>query len=347
MNVTVRGCRFTVKSTTDSGRKVFINMCSSEHVAAPESWADGVMPDHVRNSVGTMQEDSELSAEQSQALRIPLSLSEERSDHDKHGAPCTVFDCIFAVEVMKEAAAFRAMKIFVIETVIGWINHKHKLGIDSKFKLPKLKYKGDTIHAHRIRKDPKKLVTEVQQLDSVDEEPSIALRANRGPAKHKKAAGTSADQLVKAHPGSVASKQQAQAAEKENDMSVQHLAASGTAVHKLVLQSLDYAGKPCQHVTAIVSLPAADDAQARADGVTVKAAIDAFHVQCAGCTPLAVALNLYVRQSSCKCRLRDQELRISADVLPVSELIEQAEQSRPLPLGSIQLQSERFASELD
>lgn len=31
-------CRFVVKATDTSGRKLFLNMCTSEHVVAPASW---------------------------------------------------------------------------------------------------------------------------------------------------------------------------------------------------------------------------------------------------------------------------------------------------------------------
>jgi hypothetical protein len=153
-------------------------MCSSDKVDAPASWQDGVLPDAIRRSLENhMQQQSDLLGADTEALRIPLSLSEQRDDLDKHGQACSVFDCVFSKEVMAEAAKLRSMKFFVIETIIGWINHKHHLGVDQRFKLPKLKYKGVTVQAHRIRKDPKKLVTEIEVLDDVDDEPALPLRS--------------------------------------------------------------------------------------------------------------------------------------------------------------------------
>lgn len=170
-----------MKTADDTGRKVFINICSSEKVQAPESWEDGVMPESVKNSLNNMEELE--NSQDVQALRIPLSLSEQRNDYDKHGQECTVFDCVFSDKVMSEATTFRPMKVFVIECAMGWIQHKCKVQLDQKFKLPKLKYKGDVIHEHRVRKQQKPLVTEVTDVtDAADEEPSVAL-CSRKPVK--------------------------------------------------------------------------------------------------------------------------------------------------------------------
>lgn len=130
------------------------------------------MPDSVRQALHNL--DEVKSEEDVQAMRVPLSLSDQRSEADKHGTSCAVFDCVFAEQVIKEAAQFRPMKIFIIECCLGWIQHKCKVQLDPKFKLPKLKYKGDTIHEHRIRKEAKKLVTEIEEVVE-DEQPSLPL----------------------------------------------------------------------------------------------------------------------------------------------------------------------------
>lgn len=178
-------CRFVVKSTDATGRKVFVNMCSSSKVAAPAAWEGGVLPDHIKAALDQHHHLDDFSDKDAEALRIPLSLGDMRSDTDKHGEPCIVFDCVYAEEVMEEAARSRSMKVFVIETIIGWINHKHQLGIDSRFKLPKLRYKGETVHAHHIRKDPKKLVTEIEELEDTDEEPALPLMARPVPPEKR------------------------------------------------------------------------------------------------------------------------------------------------------------------
>lgn len=139
------------------------------------------MPDSVREALRNL--DDVKSEEDVQAMRVPLSLSEQRSETDKNGGACSVFDCVFAEQVMTEAAKFRPMKVFIIECCLGWIQHKCKASLDPKFKLPKLKYKGDTIHEHRIRKEKQRLVTEIEEVVE-DDAPSLPLLAKK-PAKSK------------------------------------------------------------------------------------------------------------------------------------------------------------------
>ena len=60
-----------------SGRKIFINLCGSEHVEAPHS-------------------KSLLDSEGQQAIRIPISVGERVEETDKSGEPCDCFDLIIS-----------------------------------------------------------------------------------------------------------------------------------------------------------------------------------------------------------------------------------------------------------
>jgi hypothetical protein len=173
-------CRFVVKTTDDTGRKVFVNMCSNSAVPVPAAWPAGKLPEEVSTAISNLNSGKEISDQDAEALRLPLSLGEPRNDLDKHSNACTVFDCVFSTEVMK-SCGMRAMKVFVTEAALAWIDHKHKLGLDKRFKLPKLKYKGESVQPHRIRKDRQSLIQEIEQ-ETVDEDPIIPLRAAPIPA---------------------------------------------------------------------------------------------------------------------------------------------------------------------
>lgn len=71
-------------------------------------------------------------------------------------------DCVFNLEIAREAARNRRLKQFVVELVLGWAGSKHKLQLDPKFKLPKIQYKGARVEAQRMRVDKKPVVLEVQ-----------------------------------------------------------------------------------------------------------------------------------------------------------------------------------------
>jgi PIH1 N-terminal domain len=58
--------RFVIKTSDDTGRKVFINMCGSTRVAAPGSWERGTVPETVQTALENLDN---LSEEQEATLR--------------------------------------------------------------------------------------------------------------------------------------------------------------------------------------------------------------------------------------------------------------------------------------
>eukprot|EP01026_Neomeris_dumetosa_P014345 TRINITY_DN15190_c0_g1_i1.p2 TRINITY_DN15190_c0_g1~~TRINITY_DN15190_c0_g1_i1.p2 ORF type:complete len:244 (+),score=18.06 TRINITY_DN15190_c0_g1_i1:51-734(+) len=55
---------------------------------------------------------------------------------------------------------------------MGWIQHKQSCRLDARYKLPKMKYKGDMLRTQRIRVDKKQLVTD---MGEIAEEPEFPL----------------------------------------------------------------------------------------------------------------------------------------------------------------------------
>ncbi|KAK9824576.1 hypothetical protein WJX72_011454 [[Myrmecia] bisecta] len=164
---------FVVKTADDTGRKVFINICSSDRVAAPGNWERGKVPDEVVEALAKAGD-----REGSEALRFPLSLGEARNDLDRKGDPCTLFDVILNSDVVKQAMAFRKLKVFLIELALGWVSQKAGLNLDPQYKLPRMRYKGDIIQEQFIRSDKKGPVLEMQD---VPEEPKFPLLLNKRP----------------------------------------------------------------------------------------------------------------------------------------------------------------------
>ncbi|KXZ46064.1 hypothetical protein GPECTOR_47g339 [Gonium pectorale] len=178
---------FVIKtSDTASGMKVFINVCSHDRVAAPGGWAGGVMPDEVATALEKMQgadgdaAAAAMSAGELEALRFPLAAGPPRPDADRQGQPCSVADVVFNTDVVRAAAAARRLKALLIEIAMGHVGSKLGLSLDERYKLPKMRYKGEVVASQRIRADDKrkKLVTE---LRDIDEEPSFPLRPTKAP----------------------------------------------------------------------------------------------------------------------------------------------------------------------
>ena len=119
------------RSATRQGAKVFVNVCSSDHVDAPAP---------VENAQGSAQ----TSDEGEYQMRIPLSLGPPREDLDKNGEVCTVYDVVFhpdAVEGALKEAEFRG---FVMNLVVHQVQQKYKDELSTDFSYPKVKgnYKG-------------------------------------------------------------------------------------------------------------------------------------------------------------------------------------------------------------
>eukprot|EP01023_Acetabularia_acetabulum_P011739 TRINITY_DN15466_c0_g1_i9.p1 TRINITY_DN15466_c0_g1~~TRINITY_DN15466_c0_g1_i9.p1 ORF type:complete len:324 (-),score=39.63 TRINITY_DN15466_c0_g1_i9:778-1749(-) len=164
----------------ENGRKVFVNICGNDRVAAPGGWEDGKIPEDVQKALSVSSE--ELSQAQQELLRFPLSLGERYHDLDNKGVPCIVYDVIFHADIIQQCSAVRKLKIFVVELSLGWIQHKQQCKLDPKYKLPKMKYKGDIIRTQRIRVDKKKFITD---LGDVLEEPEFPLLTKTAPPAKK------------------------------------------------------------------------------------------------------------------------------------------------------------------
>ena len=167
---------FVVKTIDDAGRKVFINICGHAKIQAPGSeWANGKIPEHVEQALANLEEPEAV-----QQLRFPLSVSEGRNELDKSGAPCTVYDAVFNDDVVKQAIAYRKLKVFLVELCMQWVSQKYGLSLDPKYKLPHRKYMGDKPEPQMIRVDKKSMIEEINEPD-YDEEPSFPLRPRPPP----------------------------------------------------------------------------------------------------------------------------------------------------------------------
>ncbi|KAG2484901.1 hypothetical protein HYH03_016287 [Edaphochlamys debaryana] len=171
-----------------SGYKVFINVCSSDRVAAPGGWTNGLMPEEVAAALEKLQTSdgpdasaAALAPSEVEALRFPLACGPPRVDADRKGATATSIDVVFNEDILRAAQAARRLKVFVIEMCLGWVAKKLGAELDPRYKLPKMRYKGEVVATQRIRADDKRKAL-VTVLPQVEEEPSFALRTKKAPA---------------------------------------------------------------------------------------------------------------------------------------------------------------------
>eukprot|EP00798_Chlamydomonas_sp_ICE-L_P025828 gene25828-11504_t len=273
---------FVVKTVDDTGRKVFINLCGSDKVAAPGNWYNGRVPDEVKSALENVDNLSDAEAD---TLRFPLSMGQAKNEVDKKGEHCTSFDCILNADVIQQAQLFRPLKVFIIELAINWIAHKTEMQLDKKYKLPKMTYKGDKIEAQRIRVDRKPLV---EIIDDIDEEPTFPLLTKKiqpkaAPKSEAPTASTNSDSSKGGSsfklPGGSASKPTsanippgAEGGQQGGPVPSTSAPAPTPATH--INHSVEYVGKPAESAVVVVDLPANLLPKAGAEAVSTSLPFD-------------------------------------------------------------------------
>ena len=87
------------RSATHKGRKVFINVCQSDHVDKPAPVEGAENAEEVQ-------------------MRIPMSLGPPREDLDKTGEVCTVYDVVFNPEAVELALREEEMRQFMMNIAV-------------------------------------------------------------------------------------------------------------------------------------------------------------------------------------------------------------------------------------
>merc|ERR1719408_1215978 len=136
---------FVVKTRdTQSGMKVFINITSNEHIEAPH-----------------LQSIADMEGEE--GVRVPLSLGTPIEDFDKKNEPCVTYDLVANPETVMECSKTPQFRETVVNLCLAAVGQKFKVELDQKYKLPKMRYKGNVVQLQRIRK---KVDSQIQEVDS-------------------------------------------------------------------------------------------------------------------------------------------------------------------------------------
>ena len=129
--------------------KVFINM--AEHEAVDEPGLKKKLDDN---------------GEEVEGMNIPMSVGAPVWSEDKKGAKCLVYDIIVNPVVIKESSADKTGKYrdFICQLGMQYLEQKYKEELDKRYKLPKLKYMGETIASQMIQ--DRKSMPKIQEVNS-------------------------------------------------------------------------------------------------------------------------------------------------------------------------------------
>jgi hypothetical protein len=304
-------------------------------VDAPGGFVDGKMPEEAQRTLERMQQDAgALSDQELQTLRMPLSCAPPRADLDHKAEPCTTVDVVFHVDVIRQAAAHRSLKYFIINVAMEWVRHKFGPVLDPKFKLPKMKYKGEAVQPQMIRTEKKALVKEI---GDVPEDPVFPLVTKKRPPPKPPAAATpaapspSGARTEPTHKPPAAAAAAAATTRQASSQPGAAPAAQPALAHTIALE-----GKPVDAIVVTVDVPAAlSDSQL----VEVCSWAQEVQVSISGYQPLQVTVPFAVAAQDAKATLGPGGLTLHLPVCSLRSVVQQLRRESPHAPGSIQLAS--------
>lgn len=297
---------------------------------------------------------------------IPAVCFYMQMDLDKKSEPCTTYDVIVNHDIVKQSAICRPLKTFLITTTLQWVSHKTKSELSEKYKLPKMRYKGDVIQSQRIRVDKKALVTEICTVEEIDEEPSFPLLTKRLPAPATPPVASLPS------PSAASEDDESQRRGRGAAFGVGGASPSGPAVQHVLTPVVQYVGRPVTRVDITIPLPpsattdgsgagtcngsssgnsgSSSSTQAaagiskqapgtRAPSCTVSVSARSVHVSIAGCAELLIPLPVAVTHRSALAVLDANcgSVVLQLPYLPLAVLVEELRKEQPHGKGELKL----------
>jgi len=135
-----------LKTESEKGEKVFVNICTSEHVPPPPAVSDA----ELAVAVATFDNSK---------YRVPMSVGEPHAEVDSNGGGCTAYDVIVSNEAYHQFQERTGIKEFMVELILSHIEHKHSVLLSREYKTLQKRKRMGQLQQQRIR--TKKKIHEV------------------------------------------------------------------------------------------------------------------------------------------------------------------------------------------
>ncbi|KAL5477926.1 hypothetical protein EMCRGX_G024783 [Ephydatia muelleri] len=167
---------FCVKTVTDKGEKVFVNICQSEQLPTPKDITD--------EQLLALLESGDPSQ-----YRISLSLGEPHREKDNAGQECTAYDVIISGKFFETIQKRPVMKDFLLTVVLEGLEEKYGVVLSRDCKVLKNRKFLGPLPEQVVRQKPKPYIVEMGSMESLNQ-PQGA-----GGASGKKASKTLQEEL--------------------------------------------------------------------------------------------------------------------------------------------------------
>lgn len=107
-----------VKTRTDGGEKIFLNICTSEKIPPPDDISDAKL--------------FEILSEENPQFVIPMSIGSERLEPDKGGSPCVTYDIAINIRYFEKCQESKNFLLFTISVVMDGVSNKFNKGLTTE-----------------------------------------------------------------------------------------------------------------------------------------------------------------------------------------------------------------------
>ncbi|XP_033338047.1 PIH1 domain containing 1 [Megalopta genalis] len=107
-----------IKTKTDGGEKVFLNICTSDKIPAPEDISDTQL--------------FEIISKENPEFVIPMSIGNEKFESDKGGSPCITYDVAINVTYFEKCQQRKHFLLFTISVIMDGVGMKMNRVLNSE-----------------------------------------------------------------------------------------------------------------------------------------------------------------------------------------------------------------------
>ncbi|KAG6798823.1 PIH1 domain-containing protein 1 [Apis mellifera caucasica] len=139
-----------VKTKTDTGEKIFLNICISDKIPSPDDISDVKL--------------FEILSEENPQFVIPMSIGSERFESDKCGSPCVTYDVVINTTYFEKCQKNKNFLLFTISVIMDGVSNKFNkiLNTEDYVILKNRKVMGK-LQQHRIENREPRVHTETKK----------------------------------------------------------------------------------------------------------------------------------------------------------------------------------------
>ncbi|XP_067940872.1 PIH1 domain-containing protein 1-like [Watersipora subatra] len=157
--------RFCVKTRSDGGEKIFLNICTAEHIPAPKDISD--------NELLKL-----LNSDDPSQFRVPMSLGEPHAEVDKSGKGCTAYDIAINPSFSDKIDKNNLFMGFFMSVIMEGLDNKYSVKLSREWVKLKNKRSMGFLQSQHIRSKSKPFIMEMDS-DNAAQKTSASSSSHR------------------------------------------------------------------------------------------------------------------------------------------------------------------------